>query len=91
MENQMTAMELARRCRQLAEEHKTLYVMGCFGAPMTAKNRKRYSDNYAYNRLADRMSKINAADENTFGVAGEKTLNALSGKNMEMVIFKKAK
>ena len=34
---------------------------------MTPKNRKRYSDNYAYNRLADRMSKINAADENIFG------------------------
>ena len=67
MENQMTAMELARRCRQLAEEHKTLYVMGCFGAPMTAKNRNRYTKNHSYNRKPERTEKINAAGEDTFG------------------------
>ena len=67
MEYIMTAKELADRCVALATQYRTLYILGCFGAPMTAKNRKRYSDNYAYNRQADRVEKINAADENTFG------------------------
>ncbi len=67
MEIAMTAKELAERCKQLATDYSTLYIMGCFGAPMTAKNRKRYSENYAYNRQADRTAKIQAADENTFG------------------------
>ena len=26
-----------------AQNHKTLYVMGCFGAPMTAANKTRYT------------------------------------------------
>ncbi len=67
MQTGMTAKELADRCRALATDYKTLYIMGCFGAPMTAKNRKRYANNYAYNRQADRTAKIQAADENTFG------------------------
>ncbi len=67
MEIVMTAKELADRCRELATNHKTLYIMGCFGAPMTAKNRKRYADNHAYNRQPERSAKILVADENTFG------------------------
>lgn len=67
MEIVMTAKELADRCKQLATEYKTLYILGCFGAPMTAKNRKRYANNYAYNRQSERTAKIRAADENTFG------------------------
>lgn len=67
MEIVMTAKELADRCRRLATQYKTLYIMGCFGAPMTAKNRKRYANNYAYNRQKERTAKIQAADENTFG------------------------
>lgn len=34
----MTAKELVRRCVDIAENYKTLYVMGCFGAPLTGKN-----------------------------------------------------
>ena len=67
MENTMTALALARKCEQLATQYTMLYVMGCFGAPMTEKNRKRYADNHAYNRQAVRKAKIQAADENTFG------------------------
>ncbi len=67
MEIVMTAKELADRCRDLATNYKTLYIMGCFGAPMTAKNRERYTNNYAYNRKKTRAAKIQAADENTFG------------------------
>lgn len=67
METVMTAKELADRCKALATQYKTLYILGCFGAPMTAKNRKRYANNYAYNRQSERTAKIEAADENIFG------------------------
>lgn len=63
----MTAKELAARCKMLATQHKTLYVLGCFGAPLNAKNRKRYSQNYSYNAQPERTAKITAADEDTFG------------------------
>ena len=67
METIMTAKELAARCKTLATQYKTLYVLGCFGAPLNAKNRKRYSQNYSYNAQPERASKIKAADEDTFG------------------------
>ena len=67
METIMTAKELADRCRKLATQCKTLYVLGCFGAPMNAKNRKRYSQNYSYNAQPERAAKILKADEETFG------------------------
>lgn len=67
MEERMTAQELARRCKALAQDYKTLYILGCFGAPMTEKNRKRYTNNQSYNRQPERAAKINAAGEDTFG------------------------
>lgn len=67
METVMTAKEMAQRCKMLATAYKTLYVMGCFGAPMTEKNRNRYADNHAYNRRKERTAKIHAATEDTFG------------------------
>lgn len=67
MEERMTAQELARRCKALAQDYKTLYILGCFGAPMTEKNRKRYTNNQSYNRQPDRAAKINAVGEDTFG------------------------
>lgn len=63
----MTARELIDRCVDVAENYKTLYVMGCFGAPMTAANKKRYTKNHDYNRAAARTKMINAATEDTFG------------------------
>lgn len=50
---------------RLAESCKTLYVKGCFGAPMTAKNKQRYTTNLKYNK--DRASMINACSSDTFG------------------------
>lgn len=50
-----------------AANSKTLYVYGCFGSPMNATNKKRYSNNYAYNKLPNRTAKINAASSDTFG------------------------
>lgn len=63
----MTGAEFARRARAAATDYKTLYVNGCFGAPMTAANKKRYANNTAYNRRPERQAKIYAASANTFG------------------------
>lgn len=46
-------------------ELKTLYVLGAFGAPMTAANKARYKREHSYNR--NRSSIIDAATEKTFG------------------------
>ena len=51
----------------VAGNYKTLYVMGCFGAPMTAENKKRYTQNHDYNKAAARVKMINAASADTFG------------------------
>ena len=63
----MTNIELANKLRDIAKNYKTLYVMGCFGAPMTAANKPRYCTNHAYNRQAARTAMINAASADTFG------------------------
>lgn len=63
----MTAQELVGRCVDVAKNYRTLYVMGCFGAPMTAANKKRYTQNHEYNRAAARTKMINAATADTFG------------------------
>lgn len=63
----MTNIELANKLKDIAKNYKTLYVMGCFGAPMTASNKKRYTQNHSYNRQADRTAMINAASADTFG------------------------
>lgn len=63
----MTAKELAAKAADIAKNYKTLYIMGCFGAPMTEKNKKRYTNNHSYNKQADRTAMINAASADTFG------------------------
>ena len=62
-----TASELAKRCEEVAKKYKTLYVLGCIGAPMNAKNKDRYSSNLSYNRNAARTAKIKGASADTFG------------------------
>lgn len=49
----------------LALACKTLYVKGCFGAPLNAKNKKRYTTNLTYNK--NRAWIINAATDDTYG------------------------
>lgn len=63
----MTNIEFAKKLKDIAENYKTLYVMGCFGAPMTAYNKKRYTQNNEYNRQPERTAMINAASADTFG------------------------
>lgn len=62
-----TNIDLANRLRVVATDYKTLYVMGCFGAPMTQKNKDRYCTNHSYNKAADRTAMIKAASDDTFG------------------------
>lgn len=63
----MKASEFVKKLKDVAQNHKTLYVMGCFGAPMTTANKKRYTKNHSYNKQAARTAMINAADSDTFG------------------------
>lgn len=63
----MTGKELAQKCLKVATEYQTLYVYGCFGAPLTSANKKRYTQNHSYNKAEDRTAMINAASEETFG------------------------
>lgn len=57
-----TAKELVAACLDAVYNHKTMYVLSCFGAPMNEKNRERYSK-------ADpaREAQIRAASSDTFG------------------------
>lgn len=61
-----TGQQLADAARALAENYKTLYVLGCFGWPMNKSNQNRAIDAYAYNRREDRMQKIRGASADTF-------------------------
>lgn len=63
----MTGKELAAKAKDIAKNYKTLYIMGCFGAPMTPYNKERYRNNNAYNRKPARQALIDAASEDTFG------------------------
>ena len=62
-----TGKELAYACELVAKHFKTLYVLGCIGAPMTNSGKARYTKNLAYNAKADRKAKIEAASADTFG------------------------
>lgn len=62
-----TGKELATACLNVANNYKTLYVMGCFGAPMNKANQDRYIAHHEYNRRAARTKMIQAASADTFG------------------------
>ncbi len=62
-----TGKDMAAACKKAATEYKTLYVAGCFGAPMTESNKSKYYKHHEYNRRNDRRAKIQAAAEDTFG------------------------
>lgn len=63
----MKASEFVKKLENIAKNYKTLYVMGCIGAPMTKANKIRYINHHEYNRKAERTAMINAATTNTFG------------------------
>lgn len=63
----MKDLDFIAKAKDIANNYKTLYIMGCFGAPMSDKNKQRYTRNHPYNRRVDRTKKINAASRDTFG------------------------
>ena len=38
----MKASEFIKKLQDIVDHYKTLYVMGCFGAPLTGGNVSRY-------------------------------------------------
>ena len=65
MAKAMKSTDFAKKLIDIATNYKTLYVLGCFGAPMNARNKARYIKNYAYNQQREKM--INNASADTFG------------------------
>jgi hypothetical protein len=63
----MKASEFVDKLNDVVKNYKTLYVMGCFGAPMTDKNKTRYCKNHDYNKKPTRTAMIKAASADTFG------------------------
>lgn len=63
----MTNTEFVSILKKIATEYKTLYVMGCFGAPMTDSNKNRYCNYTSYNKQASRQKMIKNASADTFG------------------------
>ena len=63
----MTNTELVKKCIDIAQNYKTLYVMGCFGSPMNETNKTRYCNNHDYNKKAERTKMIKNATADTFG------------------------
>lgn len=64
----MTNIEFKNKLVHIAKNLKTLYVMGCFGAPMGyGLNRARYKTNHTYNKQANRSAMIDSASGDTFG------------------------
>lgn len=59
--------ELVNELKSIANNKKTLYVMGCFGSPMTAANKIRYTNNHDYNKKSNRSSMIKSSSTDTFG------------------------
>ena len=41
----MKSTDFINKAKEIATKYKTLYVYGCFGAPLNATNKKRYSNN----------------------------------------------
>lgn len=64
-----TGKQLAQAALDVAKSYKTLYVLGCIGAPMTQPNKAVYLTKHcaAFNGRADRKVKIQAATADTFG------------------------
>ena len=42
----MKAIDMVNKCKDIANNYKTLYVYACFGAPMTQRNKERYTGHW---------------------------------------------
>ena len=75
----MKAQTLVDKAVDIAKNYKTLYVMGCFGAPLTGSNVSRYCTNHSYNKAADRTAMIKAAANQSPPVYGFDCVNLIKG------------
>lgn len=57
----MKATVFIEKLENIVRNYATLYVMGCFGAPLTGANVTRYCNNHSYNKQAARTKMIKAA------------------------------
>ena len=62
----MINTELVAKAKDIALNHKTLYVLGGFGSPATAANKKRWINAYSYNAGYTRRRLIESASADTF-------------------------
>lgn len=62
-----TGADLAEAVLEVAKKYKTLYVTGCFGAPLNDKNKQRWMNEYEANRKDPRKTNIQKASADTFG------------------------
>lgn len=63
----MRVNDFCSKLLDIVYDYKTLYVMGCFGAPMNDKNKVRYTQNHSYNKKEERKSHILNSSCDTFG------------------------
>ena len=77
--SKMKAQTLVDKVVDIAKNHKTLYVMGCFGAPLTGNNVTRYCGNHDYNKAAARTRMIKAAANQSPPVYGFDCVNLIKG------------
>ena len=65
--SKMKVKDFVEKLRIIAENYKTLYVMGGFGGPLNQSNKNYYINNYSYNAKSTRATKIKNASDDTFG------------------------
>ncbi len=63
----MNSKEFVEKLKSVADNYKTMYVTGCFGAPLNDYNKKRWMNEYAANAKEPRRSNILKATSDTFG------------------------
>lgn len=66
----MTSEEFVTRLTNVVKYYKTLYVMGCFGSPLTGSNVDKYCNNHDYNKQSSRTRMIKSAGNQTPPVFG---------------------
>lgn len=63
----MRVDDFCSKLLDIVYDYKTLYVMGCFGAPLNDKNKIRYTQNHKYNMKKERKTIIQNVSSDTFG------------------------
>ena len=61
----MNNLEFVEKLKDVALNYETLYVLGCFGAPLSVKNKARYTKNNTFNK--GRANLINSQSADTYG------------------------